>query len=1029
MVTPIGSKIRIEIAPGADLDADPATWSWTDISEFGRASEPVAIQFGRADETGHADAAQCTVRLDNRDGRFSSRNPLGPWFGQLGLGTPLRVSWTDPETVRFSGLISELPTRWDITASDSTSPVRADGITRRMQQGEQPLDSAIFRSVQRAPNVVAYWPMEDGSDAESFASPIDGVSPMFFSGDVALAAGDAPGGSKPLPTFREESSFSGPIPMFTLGTGGSGNSWRADWVFRMDEAATSVRTILGFRMADSANNFIRLRVSDTTFRVQILDDEGGVVNTDDETVHADFFGQWLHCSLLIQGTTSLTYQAIVKDAAGETLHSAIAIGVGSTPPRRPVSVGIGTMFGDRRVGHVTISNLITSNSFDLGAMDGYAGERAAERFERLCDEEGLRCELIREDLQPRNANPGFEVDTSTWTAFFGTVTRSTAEAFAGVASGLLTPDGTDDQFFLRLDAADAVPVLQQTRYAFSAWVLAPDGWEAPNEVQLVLSFRNSGGGLESQYISDPFEVPAGVWTQLTMPAELPLVDEVLVSGDLRYNTGLGGPNLEVTDILFVDEVGIIEYSDSMPMGPQRPLTLTTLLGEIPDADQGILSEGDFGLIYRTRRDLYNQAAALALSITDGELSQAPEPTDDDQQVRNDVTVERTGGSSARVIDQAHIDAHGRYAESVTANVQRDQQTKDLAEWLLRRGTIDDYRWPRINLALHDDIALIPDWLALRLGDRITVDHEIAQILGVEIDQIIEGWSERLDQFRWDVKLNCSPAAPWSDLFTIEDDDLGRLGGRTYLAEDISDSATSFDVIVPVARPMNPDPEFEQDFLTTTAVNSSSWRTFDLSSFARTSEQAFRGLSSGKGVPDGTQATGEVRGFTIAGPGLAEYMISAWLLAPVGTIEARLILEYRQSLLTVASSFATAFTTIGSTWTRLRVSGATHPSTSFVTIRVQWRRIDLGTLAATDVLYVDDAELGEQGAPWITDAEFSSQLPVVVRVGGEVMSVAAIGAPTDGVQTFSSVTRSVNGVTKPHMAGTDVELHPSPRLAL
>ena len=87
----VGDKIRIEIAPGADLDGPPESWPWVDITAYGRATEPVSIEVGRRDETSHADTSRCTVLLDNRDGRFSARNPNGPWFGQLGIGTPLRV--------------------------------------------------------------------------------------------------------------------------------------------------------------------------------------------------------------------------------------------------------------------------------------------------------------------------------------------------------------------------------------------------------------------------------------------------------------------------------------------------------------------------------------------------------------------------------------------------------------------------------------------------------------------------------------------------------------------------------------------------------------------------------------------------------------------------------------------------------------------------------------------------------------------------------------------------------------------------
>lgn len=58
--------------------------------------------------------------------------------------------------------------------------------------------------------------------------------------------------------------------------------------------------------------------------------------------------------------------------------------------------------------------------------------------------------------------------------------------------------------------------------------------------------------------------------------------------------------------------------------------------------------------------------------------------------------------------------------------------------------------------------------------------------------------------------------------------------------------------------------------------------------------------------------------------------------------------------------------------------------------------------------------------WTTDP---ADFPFDVRYGGEVATVTAISG-TSSPQTFT-VTRSVNGVTKPHLAGTDVRLaHPT-----
>ncbi len=58
-----------------------------------------------------------------------------------------------------------------------------------------------------------------------------------------------------------------------------------------------------------------------------------------------------------------------------------------------------------------------------------------------------------------------------------------------------------------------------------------------------------------------------------------------------------------------------------------------------------------------------------------------------------------------------------------------------------------------------------------------------------------------------------------------------------------------------------------------------------------------------------------------------------------------------------------------------------------------------------------------GTLWTTSA---GDWPVLIKMSGEVMSVGAISGTTSP-QTFSSVTRSVNGVVKGHTTGEQIHV--------
>ncbi len=170
-------RCRVLIALGADLTQPWYTWSWTDITQWVRFGSGITVTQGRQDETSVVQYGRGELTLDNRDGRFSRRNPNGPYYGLLTINTPIWGT-VDAGTGEFSRLqqfVVEWPTRWDISGKDSTVPIQTAGVMRRLQQGSGQ-KSALRRTLTAvtATTPVAYWPLEDGADATVAASGLPG---------------------------------------------------------------------------------------------------------------------------------------------------------------------------------------------------------------------------------------------------------------------------------------------------------------------------------------------------------------------------------------------------------------------------------------------------------------------------------------------------------------------------------------------------------------------------------------------------------------------------------------------------------------------------------------------------------------------------------------------------------------------------------------------------------------------------------------------------------------------------------------
>lgn len=238
-------------------------------------------------------------------------------------------------------------------------------------------------------------------------------------------------------------------------------------------------------------------------------------------------------------------------------------------------------------------------------------------------------------------------------------------------------------------------------------------------------------------------------------------------------------------------------SDTVAMGSQATNTLLGLLQDCATADAGILYESTsaLGLGYRTRVSLENQAAALALSYTGINLAGELVPLDDDQYTRNDITVSRQGGSSARqtlkvgaLSVQPPPAGVGPYPDAVTVNVQADSTLADQAGWRLHLSTVDEARYPTVSVNLaHPSYVANPTLrqqvLALRPGDRLTISNPPAWLPPDLISQLVIGWTETIDHFEHRLTFNCVPESPYHTA-VLEDAVLGRLDtGGSQLAAD------------------------------------------------------------------------------------------------------------------------------------------------------------------------------------------------------------------------------------------------------
>ncbi|WP_028657109.1 LamG-like jellyroll fold domain-containing protein [Nocardioides sp. J54] len=165
---------RVEIAWDSTWLTPAASRVWTDVSNYVELQDGISIGYGRSDEVSTADANTLTLTLDNSDGRFTHGNTASPYYPNVKIGKPIRVTALvgGTEYIRFVGLVDEWPVAWPGgSASFATATITASSRLSRLGIGTPILSKVDEVHLGLAPE--HYWRLTEatgpslGSDAGS----------------------------------------------------------------------------------------------------------------------------------------------------------------------------------------------------------------------------------------------------------------------------------------------------------------------------------------------------------------------------------------------------------------------------------------------------------------------------------------------------------------------------------------------------------------------------------------------------------------------------------------------------------------------------------------------------------------------------------------------------------------------------------------------------------------------------------------------------------------------------------------------
>jgi hypothetical protein len=471
-------------------------------------------------------------------------------------------------------------------------------------------------------------------------------------------------------------------------------------------------------------------------------------------------------------------------------------------------------------------------------------------------------------------------------------------------------------------------------------------------------------------------------------------------------------------------------ADTELVGAQAQDTVSAVLQAAAQADEGLLHEmrEALGLRYRGRRSLEGQPSALDLPyVATPQALMAPlTPVDDDQLTLNDSTVQRAGGSSARVTVStgalSTLDPPagvGTYDESIPLALHSDDQAVHHAGWRTHLGTWDEARFPQVNIELAKNPSLIPAAARIDTGSRLRITSPLPSWLPPDaIDNLMLGYTETLAQFSWRMQFACQPYGPWRT-GVLDDYSLGRLDSD---GSSLAASALVTDTTLSVATASGPlwttDPaeapwtiRVAGEVIRVDAVGS----IINANPYLDTASTGWSGTGAtvawstaqlhpdgARGAllitPDGVSASGGANA-AMSGSGTitagASYVACLWAYSPGGWSDLRPAVDwYTSGSAFISTSLGSGTSVAAGAWTFLTQTFVA-PATA---ARAVMRARHGGTPASANTWYAWGIRL----------------LPVITTPSSP--------------QTFQ-VTRGINGITKAQASGADVRLDQPIYLAL
>ena len=769
----------VEVAFNAGLATDPASRTWTDITDYVELDQGLGITGGRADERGTADANTCTMVVDNSDGRFTPELSSSPYYPNVKLRRPIRVQSTFPPPAG-QNLLSAANAGFESGvggwAGTGTPAPSVASETTTYHTGVW--SGGGVKSLKVTWNGSGSFPQAQVSTAGLTASVVYTAAVWVYvptgAPDVRLVGASSAGALSAVKdtwhrltlTFTQGASTTVTIGVRSSGTPSSTVCYIDDAMLVYGSDIGDYNTLtpstttrfLGFvdewptEWPDEVDSYSVSKISASS-RMAALGNTTALRSVLQETILA--------------GSPALYWT--LGEAAGATR----ALSLGSTD--LSVRMGGGTVvFGNDNGPLTDESTAVKFTGSGSLRSDGTFTTGTAFTVE------GLVCATTGDPSATVLSMFINGTDTSAVTVQFDWVTGAPVLCTATLYGSSGAPGTAVDY---------AAGVSDNTTHH---WAVTVSGtvvkiyWDGA----LV-----STGAAAASYGSGASQINLGTAGSDYTLSHVAVHTSALSAGTLldHANAALNGWPTETTDTRLARyagwagipttetdfEVGTVPIAHIDTSG----VTILDPMRKVEATDGGVLFDAlDGKLSYQALASRYTIASSVTLSFNSHEIGAQVGPRYDSQGLVNDATATYVGGE-VRHFDQGSIDDYGPQQASVEVASTNPDVADAAAGWLVNVYQDPKTRVPALEVVdlTQLDVSKVQAVLGLDVGSKFSTTNWPTQAAASTLDVVVEGYTETITLESHVRAFNVSPASIWADVFTVEDATKGQLDATYKLA--------------------------------------------------------------------------------------------------------------------------------------------------------------------------------------------------------------------------------------------------------